>query len=72
MKSLARVFSVPIFSLASLAAAQDRPPSMAVPRARGIITIDGSLGDPGWEGAAVIDRFWETQPGDNAEPPVKT
>ncbi len=36
------------------------------------ITVDGDLSDPGWKGAAVIDRFYETSPGDNVEPQVKT
>ena len=34
--------------------------------------VDGDLSDPGWQGAAVIDHFYETQPGDNVEPRVKT
>ncbi|HEY6930414.1 MAG TPA: DUF5916 domain-containing protein, partial [Thermoanaerobaculia bacterium] len=36
------------------------------------ITVDGDLSDPGWEGAAVIDAFWETSPGDNTPPKVRT
>jgi hypothetical protein len=48
------------------------PPPLAVARASGPITIDGDLSDPGWQGAAVIDVFWETQPGDNVPPKVRT
>jgi hypothetical protein len=51
---------------------QETPPPLEIQRAAGAITVDGRLSDPGWSGAAVIDRFWETQPGDNVEPPVKT
>jgi hypothetical protein len=75
MKRLAAGLLVPaaVF-LAGLAGAfgQDSPPPLPISRAAGLITVDGKLSDPGWSGAAVIDRFWETQPGDNAEPPVKT
>jgi Domain of unknown function (DUF5916)/Carbohydrate family 9 binding domain-like len=41
-------------------------------RAAGAITIDGDLGDPGWRGAASVDRFYELSPGDNTPPKVKT
>jgi hypothetical protein len=75
MKRLAAGLPVPaaVF-FAGLAGAfgQDSPPPLPISRAAGLITVDGKLSDPGWSGAAVIDRFWETQPGDNAEPPVKT
>jgi hypothetical protein len=51
-------------------------PSAAEPyhvaRAQGPIAIDGDLGDPGWAGAAVVDRFYEASPGDNTEPQVRT
>jgi len=52
--------------------AQQSPPDLPIPRTAGLITVDGDLADPGWQGAAVIDRFWETQPGDDVEPPVQT
>src|SRR5512139_522659 len=52
------------------------PPAAAEPlqvtRAGGPITLDGALDDPGWTGAAVLDRFYETSPGDNTEPAVRT
>ncbi len=48
------------------------PPPLAVPRVTGPVTVDGDLGDPGWKGAAVIDTFWETSPGNNVPPKVKT
>ena len=61
-----------LLAVFSAASGQDSPPPLAIRRAAGTITVDGRLTDPGWSGAAVIDRFWETQPGDNVEPPVKT
>lgn len=48
------------------------PPPLHVPRAAGLVAVDGELGDPGWVGAAVIDTFWETAPGNNVPPKVKT
>jgi len=39
-------------------------------RAAGRITIDGRLGDEGWRGATRVVRWYETNPGDNTEPPV--
>jgi len=64
--------SAALLLLPSLLPAQEAPPPLEIRRAAGVITIDGRLSDPGWSGAAVIDRFWETQPGDDVEPPVKT
>jgi hypothetical protein len=57
---------------ATAAWAGDPVPPLAVSKAAGEIHLDGDLSDPGWQGAAVIDRFWETQPGDNVGPKVKT
>jgi hypothetical protein len=45
---------------------------VAIHRASGPITVDGDLSDPGWEGAAKIERFYDIQPGNNVPPPVKT
>lgn len=47
-------------------------PRVAVSRAAGAITIDGSLDDPGWQGAAEIRDFYEISPGDNTAPKVRT
>src|SRR5690349_9256971 len=44
---------------------------IAIARAEGRITIDGNLSDEGWQHATRIDRWYETQPGDNVEPKVK-
>ncbi|HEY3172048.1 MAG TPA: hypothetical protein VGK86_05650, partial [Thermoanaerobaculia bacterium] len=57
---------------AAASAAQDSLPPIEVHRATGAIRIDGDLSDAGWKDAAVIDRFWETQPGDNTPPKVAT
>src|SRR5436853_7178606 len=44
---------------------------IAIARSAGKITIDGDLGDEGWRNATKIDKWYETQPGDNVEPKVK-
>ena len=56
---------------AAAAAPPDLPP-VAVRQTTGSIQVDGDLSDPGWKDAAVIDQFWETQPGDNVPPKVPT
>lgn len=48
------------------------PPKFALPRITKPITVDGDLSDPGWAEAAVIDTFYEFQPGDGTVPPVRT
>jgi hypothetical protein len=59
--------------LASTAAgAADPAPTLTVRRTTGEIRLDGDFGDPGWQGAAVLDQFWETQPADNVSPKAKT
>ena len=47
-------------------------PRISASRATGSITVDGSLDDPGWQGAAEIRDFFEISPGDNTPPKVKT
>jgi hypothetical protein len=41
-----------------------------ITRATGPIAIDGDLSEDAWRHAARVDRWYETQPGDNVEPPV--
>ncbi|HEX5761133.1 MAG TPA: DUF5916 domain-containing protein [Thermoanaerobaculia bacterium] len=52
------------------AAAADGRPTLTIRRAAGAIEVDGKLGDPGWEGAARVDTWFETNPGDNTPPKV--
>ncbi|HVR98748.1 MAG TPA: DUF5916 domain-containing protein [Thermoanaerobaculia bacterium] len=52
--------------------AQEARPEIRLSRAAGEITVDGELGDPGWQGATRIDTFYETNPGDNVPPKVQT
>jgi hypothetical protein len=68
-----RLTATAVALLAAAAAGAAEPaPTLTVRRASGEIRLDGDLGDPGWQGAAVLDQFWETQPGDNVSPKAKT
>lgn len=63
-------------ALALPAVADDQARSLAgetitIRRAPGPIVIDADLSDSGWEGAARIDKWYETNPGDNIEPKVR-
>src|SRR6185436_12615854 len=47
-------------------------PPLTVTKTTGPIVLDGKLDDEAWRQAAVIDTFFETHPGENVEPKVKT
>jgi hypothetical protein len=53
-------------------AAEPSPTTLTVRRAPGELRLDGDLADPGWQGAAVLNEFWETQPSDNVPPKAGT
>ncbi len=48
------------------------PPPLRIDRARGPIDVDGDLSDAGWREAARVDVWFETNVGENAEPPVSS
>ncbi|HEV7498491.1 MAG TPA: hypothetical protein VGQ33_00750, partial [Vicinamibacteria bacterium] len=48
------------------------PPEITIVRTTGPIVIDGDLSDAGWKGVAPIETWFETNPGDNVAPSVKT
>jgi hypothetical protein len=43
-----------------------------VTRATGPISIDGDLSDQAWRDATRVETFYDVNPGDNVEPPVKS
>jgi hypothetical protein len=47
-------------------------PPLQMTRASGPIKIDGDLSDEAWRTAVKVERWYEVQPGDNNEPPVKS
>jgi hypothetical protein len=56
----------------SASAQTTRGETYAITRAKGAIVIDGNLNDEGWRDALRIERWYEINPGDNIEPPVKS
>ena len=47
-------------------------PPVSIGKTTQAITIDGSLGDEAWRQATKYETWYETNPGDNVEPSVKT
>ena len=60
-----------ILALTTSAAAQQPGPTH-VPKTTAPIAVDGALDDAAWQGAAIIDKFYETSPGDNVPAKVYT
>jgi hypothetical protein len=52
--------------------AEERLPPIPIRRASSPIKIDGDLSDPAWKDAAAVEPFYETSPGDNTPPKVRT
>jgi hypothetical protein len=59
--------TTPVAAQSSLAGA-----TIHIERAKGAIHIDGDLDDEGWRGATPVTTWYETAPGDNTPPPVKS
>jgi hypothetical protein len=47
-------------------------PPLRIARAAGPITVDGVLGDEGWRDAQRVETWYETNPGDNIAPRVRS
>ncbi len=62
---------LPVAVAAPALGADEPPPEVHITRAVGPIDIDGDLSDPGWRGAAEVDTWYETNPGDNVPAPVE-
>jgi hypothetical protein len=52
-------------------AAAQAPEPIRIDRVHGPIRIDGLLDDAGWQDAQRVERWYETNPGDNVEPGPK-
>ncbi len=63
--ALATAFAGP-----ALAATPQPGPPLTIQRRTGDISLDGELGDPGWQDVAPVTQWFETRVGDNVEPPV--
>jgi hypothetical protein len=53
-------------------AADEAAPTFPITRATGAIQVDGDLSDAGWKGALKVDTWYETNPGDNVPPQVRS
>lgn len=68
-----RALTVALFLIAIAAVASAQlPPPVALPKTDAAIQIDGDLSDAAWQHAAKYETWYETNPGDNIEPKVKT
>jgi hypothetical protein len=54
------------------AAAVPLEPPLAMRRISSPIRVDGDLSDPGWQEAAKVETWFESNVGDNVAPPVQT
>ncbi len=63
-----------LLAVAARAGADDslRGAEIHITRAAGPIVVDGDLSDPGWKGATRVDTWYETRPGDNVPPKVRS
>ena len=61
-----------ILPAAARRASGEEPAEIRISRAAGPIVVDGDLSDPGWKSATKVDTFYETNPGDNVPPRVKS
>jgi hypothetical protein len=71
-RRLAFAFVLALSAGRVVAAEPFTPPPIQISRTTGPIAIDGDLSDPAWKDAAIVDRWWETNPGDNVEPKVRS
>ena len=63
------LFLMPMASLAQTPLSGER---LRIARAAGPIQVDGQLGDEGWRTAQPVEKWYETNPGDNVEPKVRS
>jgi hypothetical protein len=66
---LAWIRPVPSAAAAAPPASGDQ---VTIARLKGRITIDGNLDDEGWRSATPVTKWYETNPGDNVEPKVRS
>lgn len=65
------VLSLLLFAGNAVGSEPTRGSEIRIARAAGPITIDGDLDDPGWQGAARVDTWYEVNPGDNLPAKLK-
>lgn len=70
--SILTALACAIVSVVGNSSAEELPrgSEIRITRAAGPISVDGSLSEDGWRGAARVDTWFETRPGDNVPPKV--
>lgn len=72
MNNRAAVVFVVLCLVAAVLCAQVQNEPIHIARASGPIAIDGLLTEEAWKNAAPIEKWYETNPGDNVEPRAKS
>ncbi|MGZ4779523.1 MAG: carbohydrate binding family 9 domain-containing protein, partial [Thermoanaerobaculia bacterium] len=72
MKRRALIAALFCSSFAVVQAQEAKNVALQIRRATTPITIDGDLSDPAWKQAVPVDKWYETNPGDNVEPKAKS
>ncbi len=72
MKSLARGASGALLFIGLSASAEEAAIPLSAVRTTAPIVVDGDLGDEGWKDVPAVDTWYETNPGDNVVPKVKS
>ncbi len=70
MRKILLMAAVLVFN--ALGAAQEAKVPLRIARAEGAISVDGALDDAGWKNAVPVDTWYETNPGDNVAPKVRS
>ena len=68
----AAISTLAITALAIAAPAHADEPSFRIPRTEEPIRVDAHLDEAAWSGALTFELDYETRPGENVEPPVRT
>jgi hypothetical protein len=61
-----------ITALSAWSAPPPTPPELEIKRSQGAIELDGDLSDPGWRDAVRVETWFETNVGENADPPARS
>lgn len=69
---LAQLTLATLVPAVAVAQERGRGAEIHISRAAGPITVDGSLADPGWQGAARVDTWYEVRPADNVPAKVRS
>src|SRR5262245_20514219 len=72
MARMSVVMALTLTVAANAAATEERIPDLTIPRIESEIVLDGELTEPAWQQAGRVEEWYETAPGDNVSPKVRT